>query len=171
MSTLYKDEPNRRLKFRRKRRGVAVTPIKKGQSPKCQNLCQKRAKFAINVTLTPLEGVGTLPQQKGGSGLELLDRVVGTLIRNVIVPVVAKTGQMDQAVKSLKRAAVELLITETDASKTTIADHFGKSNRWAYRMLEEAKEIKEGIVKEEPRPLLYDVMDLLYVDATQGYRR
>lgn len=99
--------------------------------------------------------------------LDLLDKVLETLIVNTVAPVIAQNGRIDDAVKLLKRAAVQVAIRTTDQSKQVLAKHFGMSDRWLYRHWEEAKAAQIDGRLEPRRPLVYEVADLLeHADPT-----
>lgn len=88
--------------------------------------------------------------------IEVMRGVLHALLQSTVAPAVAQSGDLDEAVKSLKRAVVAFSATQSEASKETLARHFGKSGRWVYLHLDPPAKSKRGRKKKsaasQPRP-------------------
>lgn len=103
----------------------------------------------------------------------LMKQVLDALLRNTIAPAVARSGDLDEAVKTLKKSVVGFTAAQATVPKDVLARHFGKSDRWVYRYLEDLsrerrRASKEGKEPPAPRSLIERVMHLAvtrYPDA------
>lgn len=104
--------------------------------------------------------------------LDLTKQALETLTHAILIPAVAKTGEVDEFVRDMKRAIVEFVVDHYQTPKEVLARHFGKSDRWVYRQLEDAiKARKEaegtGQVHDGQR-LLIDVINFFQERYPKG---
>lgn len=98
--------------------------------------------------------------------LDHMREVLSLFLENVISPAVARTGEIDEVVKTLKQGLVRYVVEKHAAPKDVLARHFGKSDRWLYRQLEDSE-----LAREEPwtphegHRLLYEVMRFFHEPA------
>ncbi len=102
--------------------------------------------------------------------LDLTRQALESLTAAVLVPAVAKTGEVDDYVRAVKRGIVEFVARRYKAPKEVLARHFSKSDRWVYRQLEEALKARRGAGGGQPdgQSLLIDVINFyqeVYPDA------
>lgn len=92
----------------------------------------------------------------------MLDHVKDTLgifLDAVVSPAVARTGEIDDVVKTLKQGLVKYVVDRHGAHKDVIARHLGKSDRWLYRQLEDFEAARrEPIEPHEGYRLLCDAL-------------
>ncbi len=92
--------------------------------------------------------------------LDLTRQALESLTTAVLVPAVAKTGEVDDYVRAVKRGIVEFVARRYKAPKEVLARHFSKSDRWVYRQLEEAiKARQEAGDEPDGQSLLIDVIN------------
>ncbi len=93
--------------------------------------------------------------------LDLTRQALESLTMAVLVPAVAKTGDVDDYVRAMKRGIVEFVARRYQAPKEVLARHFSKSDRWVYRQLEEAiKARREAAAGQKGgQSLLIDVIN------------
>lgn len=96
----------------------------------------------------------------------LMKQVLDALLRNAIAPAVARSGDLDEAVKTLKKSVVGFTATQASVPKDVLAKHFGKSDRWVYRYLEDLSREKRqgkatGELQPPPRSLIEKIMQLV----------
>lgn len=100
--------------------------------------------------------------------LDHMKEVLGIFLENVISPGVARTGEVDEVVKSLKQSLVKYVIDRHAAPKDAIARHFGKSDRWLYRQLEDSEQAKkEPLTPHEGHRLLFEVLKFYHAQSPQ----
>ena len=106
--------------------------------------------------------------------LDLTRQALESLTTAVLVPAVAKTGEVDDYVRAVKRGIVEFIARRYQAPKEVLARHFGKSDRWLYRQLEDALKARREAADAHTgsQSLLIDVInyfqDLYPKDASAG---
>ncbi len=66
--------------------------------------------------------------------------VLGIFVENVMSPAVARTGELDEVVKTLKQVLARYVVDRHAAPKEVLARHLGKSHRWLYRQLEDMEQ-------------------------------
>ena len=83
----------------------------------------------------------------------LMRQVLNTLLENMVAPAVAASGDVDEVVKTLKKAVVVYIDQRYSLPKDLLARHFGKSDRWVYRYLEElSRQKRKGQPAAEEAP-------------------
>lgn len=92
--------------------------------------------------------------------------VLAALTESLITPTVAKTGELDEFVNGVKMGVVQHLAKHSDAAKDILARHFGKSDRWVYRMLSEFKSYLEDQSSESQLGRRQIMSDLLFYVQT-----
>lgn len=101
--------------------------------------------------------------------LNHMKEVLGIFVENLISPGVARTGEIDEVVKTLKQGLVKYVVERQAVPKDVIARHFGKSDRWLYRQLEDFEQAKREPVPiaHEGHRLLYEVLRFFHARAPQ----
>jgi hypothetical protein len=102
--------------------------------------------------------------------LDHMKEVLGIFLENLISPGVARTGEVDEVVKSLKQALVRYVVDRHAAPKDVIARHLGKSDRWLYRQLEDSELAKKEPLSppHEGHRLLYEVLKFYHARSPQS---
>lgn len=94
--------------------------------------------------------------------LDLTKQALEILTRSILIPAVARTGEVDEYVRDMKRAIVEFVVEHYQTPKEVLARHFGKSDRWVYRQLEDAIKARQDTPAKGPahdgQRLLIDVI-------------
>ncbi len=100
--------------------------------------------------------------------LDYMKEVLGVFLERVISPGVARTGDVDDVVTFLKQAIVRHVVERHAVPKDVLARHFGKSDRWLYRQLENAEQRKrEPLEPHKGHQLMYDVLTF-YTSSLPG---
>lgn len=76
--------------------------------------------------------------------IEIIRRIQDSVVENILAQLVLQTGDLGGVVEHLKRSVVRLAQERSEAPKEYLSQHFGKSERWFYRYLEEPREGREG---------------------------
>ncbi len=98
--------------------------------------------------------------------LDHMKEVLGIFLENLISPAVARTGEIDEVVKSLKQALVRYVVERHAVPKDVLARHLGKSDRWLYRQLEDSEQAKrEPFTPHAGHRLLYEVLKFYHEPA------
>lgn len=92
--------------------------------------------------------------------IDLMNRVLKVLLMNTVIPVLVKTGHLDDAIHDIRRGAVDATVSSTRVSKKVIGKHFGRSERWIYKQLEALLVEEEPTSKVGSNALIFDVMDV-----------
>ncbi len=94
--------------------------------------------------------------------LDLTKQALEILTQSILIPAVARTGEVDEYVRDMKRAIVEFVLDQYQTPKEVLARHFGKSDRWVYRQLEDAIKARQENPSKGPvhdgQRLLIDVI-------------
>ncbi len=104
--------------------------------------------------------------------LDLTKQALESLTQAVLVPAVARTGEVDEYVRDMKRAIVEFVVEHYQTPKEVLARHFGKSDRWVYRQLEDALKARKNGASKAPshdgQRLLLDVINFFQERFPEG---
>lgn len=104
--------------------------------------------------------------------LDLTKQALEILTQAVLVPAVAKTGEVDEYIRDMKRAIVEFVVQHYQTPKEVLARHFGKSDRWVYRQLEDALKARQEMPQKGPahdgQRLLLDVVNFFQERYPEG---
>jgi len=99
--------------------------------------------------------------------LDHMKEVLTIFLENLVSPALARTGEVDEAIKTLRQGLVKYVVHRYAGPKDALARHLGKSDRWLYRQLEEWEHAqKESLTPHEGHRLLFEVLKFYHASRT-----
>lgn len=94
--------------------------------------------------------------------VEIMQQVIHVLVKEVLAPAVARTGDLDGAVQTIK-FGVASYVHEAGLPPEILAKHFGKSERSIYRYFEQmGKEVRKADSAHEGVQLMMRILEFYY---------